>query len=130
MKKKQKEKGNGFRFGGTDGNNVAKSVTTNAGSRMDDNFIKCVQVGQLYGTEIEPNPQAGRIYDSNGLSPTMDTCCGGNRMPKILEEPFIVASRRKKFRKSKFKKIRRTNRTKTRTKYKWNNKYNNNNTKG
>ena len=24
---------------------------------------KCIQVGQLYGTEVEPNPQAGRIYD-------------------------------------------------------------------
>ena len=106
MKKKQKELGNGFRFGVTDGNCVAKAVTTNAGGRMDDNFIRCVQIGQLYGTEVEPNPQAGRIYDSNGLSPTMDTCSGGNRMPKILEEPIIVASRRKKSRKSKFKKIR------------------------
>ena len=36
----QKEKGNGFRFGVSDGNVVAKSVTTRAGSRMDDNFIK------------------------------------------------------------------------------------------
>lgn len=42
------------------------------------------QVGQMYGTEREPNPQAGRIYDSNGISPTMDSCNGGNRMPKIL----------------------------------------------
>lgn len=45
---------------------------------------KCVQVGQIYGTEKEPNPQAGRIYDSDGISPTMDTCSGGNRMPKIV----------------------------------------------
>ena len=45
---------------------------------------KCVQVGQMYGTEKEPNPQAGRVYDPNGLCPTMDTCSGGNRMPKIL----------------------------------------------
>lgn len=38
----QKEKGNGFRFGVSDGNVVAKSVTTRAGSRMDDNFIKII----------------------------------------------------------------------------------------
>lgn len=38
---------------------------------------KCVQVGQMYGTEKEPNPQAGRVYDPNGLCPTMDTCSGG-----------------------------------------------------
>ena len=57
---------------------------------MDDNFInvgesRCIQVGQLYGTEVEPNPQAGRFYDSNGISPTLDTCGGGNRMPKIVD---------------------------------------------
>ena len=44
---------------------------------------KCVQVGQMYGTEKEPNPQAGRVYSSEGISPTMDSCSGGNRMPKI-----------------------------------------------
>jgi DNA (cytosine-5)-methyltransferase 1 len=36
----QKEKGNGFRFGVSDGNIIAKAVTTRAGGRMDDNFIK------------------------------------------------------------------------------------------
>jgi site-specific DNA-cytosine methylase len=47
-----------------------------------------MQVGQLYGTDIEPNPQAGRIYSPDGISPTMDTCQGGNRMPKIAVECF------------------------------------------
>lgn len=47
---------------------------------------KCIQVGQLYGTKKEPNPQAGRIYSSDGISPTMDTCSDGNRMPKVLTE--------------------------------------------
>ena len=37
--KKQKAKGNGFRFGVSDGNVVAKAVTTRAGGRMDDNYI-------------------------------------------------------------------------------------------
>src|SRR5574344_1452283 len=36
----QKERGNGFRFGVSDGNIIAKTVTTRARSRMDDNFIK------------------------------------------------------------------------------------------
>lgn len=31
------------------------------------------------------NPQAGRVYNPNGISPAMDTCSGGNRMPKIVE---------------------------------------------
>lgn len=67
---------------------------------MDDNFVidieseqatfkfdstnpQIIQVAQMYGTEKEPNPQAGRIYDSVGISPTLDSCSGGNRMPKI-----------------------------------------------
>lgn len=45
---------------------------------------KCVQVAQLYGLGKEPNPQAGRVYDANGISPTMDTMRGGNREPKII----------------------------------------------
>lgn len=40
------------------------------------------QAGQMYGTEKEPNPQAGRVYDSTKLSPTIDSCGGG----KIVEE--------------------------------------------
>lgn len=31
------------------------------------------------------NPQAGRVYNAQGISPAMDTCQGGNRMPKITE---------------------------------------------
>jgi DNA (cytosine-5)-methyltransferase 1 len=96
-------KGNGFRFEPhiKQNANISKTITTRAGGRMDDNFVldniesdsdkfkfdstnKCIQVAQIYGTEREPNPQAGRIYDSEGISPTIDSCSGGNRMPKII----------------------------------------------
>ena len=49
------------------------------------------QIGQMYPSS--GNPQAGRIYTKDGLSPCLDTCTGGNREVKILEEPFICASR-------------------------------------
>lgn len=52
-----------------------------------DNYVvepQLIQVAQMYGTEKEPNPQAGRIYSAEGISPTMDSCSGGNRMPKVL----------------------------------------------
>ena len=39
----QKAKGNGFRFSPTDGDGVAKSITTRSGSRMDDNYIKEIE---------------------------------------------------------------------------------------
>ena len=38
--------------------------------------IGVVQVGQIYGTEKEPNPQAGRIYSAEGISPCLDSCGG------------------------------------------------------
>ena len=37
---KQKANGNGFRFNVSDGNVIAKTITTRAGCRMDDNFIR------------------------------------------------------------------------------------------
>lgn len=43
------------------------------------------QIGQLYGTEVEPNPQAGRVYDRNGILPCLGTMRGGNTQPKIME---------------------------------------------
>jgi hypothetical protein len=36
---KQRERGNGFRFSPTNGEGIAKTITTRAGSRMDDNFV-------------------------------------------------------------------------------------------
>lgn len=54
----QKEKGNGFRFGISNGDVVAKSVTTRAGSRMDDNFIKIVNA-----TKKEYNDNMGVVVN-------------------------------------------------------------------
>lgn len=34
------------------------------------------------------NPQAGRVYNTQGISPAMDTCQGGNRMPKIVDDIY------------------------------------------
>lgn len=53
--------------------------------------IELKQIGQMYPSS--GNPQAGRIYTKDGLSPCLDTCTGGDREVKILEEPFIYASR-------------------------------------
>lgn len=86
-KKRNESKGNGWGWNPTNGDVVANAITTREGNQNNNNFIEeptMIQVGQMYGTEREPNPQAGRIYDSEGISPTMDSCSGGNRMPKVL----------------------------------------------
>lgn len=61
-------------------------------NRNSENTAVLKQVGQIYGTEKEPNPQAGRVYSSECLSPTLDTCSGGNRMPKIIQAGKISSS--------------------------------------
>lgn len=75
----QKAKGNGFTFGVSDGNKVARAITTRAGSRMDDNFIQ--QVGKL---DIKGQDCIKRVYSEEGLSPTLTTMQGGNTQPKLL----------------------------------------------
>lgn len=42
-----------------------------------------MQVGML---DIKGNEQVRRVYDPDGLSPTLNSMQGGNRQPKILEE--------------------------------------------
>lgn len=49
-----------------------------------DNYVcepRIIVNGNIYPNS--GNPQAGRIYGSEGISPSLDTCQGGNRMPKI-----------------------------------------------
>ena len=50
------------------------------------------------------NPQAGRVYNTDGISPAMDTCQGGNRMPKITE-PIDVERAPLKFKTRNGKKV-------------------------
>ena len=86
---KQKEKGNGFRFDVSDRNRTAKTITTRIGAvRMDDNFIRVVGTLDMKGLDC-----IKRVYDSEGISPTLTNMQGGNRQPKIIETPCIAASR-------------------------------------
>lgn len=82
---KNKARGNGNVYTPSDPDGISKTITTKEGQRVKDNFIEepvLQQIGQMYPNS--GNPQAGRIYDAEGLSPTMDSCNGGNRMPKVL----------------------------------------------
>ena len=76
---KQMAKGNTFKFVVSDGSKIAKTITTQEGSRMCDNFIKCV--GKL---DIKGKDEIKRVYSTKGISPTLNTMQGGNRQPKIM----------------------------------------------
>ena len=56
--------------------------------------IKIHQVGQLNKTEsFGGNPQVGRVYGTDGLSPTLNTMQGGGREPKILVRACLTPDR-------------------------------------
>lgn len=87
---RQREKGNGFAFETTDGDCVAKTVTTRVGAcRSGDNYIQVV--GKL---DIKGHDCVKRVYSGEGIAPTLTDMQGGNRQPKIIvNEPVIAASR-------------------------------------
>ena len=55
----------------------------------DNDEARCIQVGQLY--DKEDNPQNGRIYNPDGLCPSiMANKQGGQREPKIAEPQIDI----------------------------------------
>lgn len=51
---------------------------------VNDNVVK--QVGNISKCEGNwKNPQVGRIYSTDGCSPTLNTCGGGSHEPKIVQ---------------------------------------------
>lgn len=48
--------------------------------------IKCNQVAQI--NSLGYTEMTGRVYDKNGLSPSIRTFAGGNTEVKVLEEPL------------------------------------------
>lgn len=46
-----------------------------------------MQIGNIRnGNAVFDNPQAGRVYDANDVSPTLNTAQGGGRIPYIIVE--------------------------------------------
>ena len=82
---KQKENGNGFRFNVSDGNCVAKTITTRAGCRMDDNYIKiknATEKGYIEAEEGDGINLSSRMEYQRGnvqkqMIQTIDTMGGG-----------------------------------------------------
>ena len=80
--------GHGFGWCPTDGDGVATTLQTTGGTRPNDNYIKVVQLANLMPTEKRKNPNQGRLYDKDGLSPTLGTMQGGSRQPFVIDEPM------------------------------------------
>jgi DNA (cytosine-5)-methyltransferase 1 len=65
---------------------IAQTLTTSCNQAVvEPNEIK--QIGNLIETDsFGGNPQAGRIYGAEGIAPTLNTCGGGQREPKIFTQ--------------------------------------------
>lgn len=50
---------------------------------------KIKQIGNLVERENYANPQVGRVYSSDGISPTLSTMQGGDRQPKVIVKSNI-----------------------------------------
>jgi DNA (cytosine-5)-methyltransferase 1 len=51
-----------------------------------ESYDGVIQVGNVIQTDsFGGNPERGRVYDDNGVSPTLNTMQGGGREPKILK---------------------------------------------
>ena len=77
---RHKEKGTGFQWKPKKGEDIANCLRTNGALCKTDNSI--IVEGNIYPNS--GNPQAGRIYNDSGISPSLDTCSGGNRQPKLV----------------------------------------------
>lgn len=59
---------------------VATTITTKPGQRRTDMFIRVAGKLDIKGADC-----IKRVYDTDGLAPTLTTMGGGNREPKILQ---------------------------------------------
>jgi DNA (cytosine-5)-methyltransferase 1 len=82
--KKNKKNGNGFKFAPKIENDICNSITTKAGCRMDDNYIKIKSAtSKGYETATEgdsinfsvPNSETRRGRVGKGVAQTLDTSC-------------------------------------------------------
>ena len=66
------------------------------GKNGTTNQANIKQIGNINnGTSFRGNPQTGRLYDIEGISPTLNTMQGGGREPKIAM-PVLTPDRAKK----------------------------------
>lgn len=71
-------------------NDISKTLC--ARDYKDPKCVEVKQLGNCMPTNKRENPNQGRVYDKDGLSPALTTMEGGNRQPFIME-PIICASR-------------------------------------
>lgn len=82
---RQRENGRGFRFNAHDGDSIATTMTTSADRPSTSNYYKDPKEVRVAGKLNHYNyDKMDRVYETDGLAPTVDTMEGGGRQPKII----------------------------------------------
>ena len=81
--KEQKDKGNGHIFKPKTENDMSNAITTRQRGSSDDTYV--IQIGNCVRSKTRENLQAGRVYATKGIAPTLNCMEGGNRQPMILQ---------------------------------------------
>lgn len=68
---------------GVDG--VSPTIKENHGAVYSIAEPQIKQLGNVFPTKTRDNPNQGRVYDENGLSPALNCMGGGNREPCVCE---------------------------------------------
>ena len=68
---------------GVDG--VSPTIKDNHGAVYSIAEPQIKQLGNVFSTKTRDNPNQGRVYDENGLSPALNCMGGGNREPCAVE---------------------------------------------
>lgn len=71
-----------------DSRGISTAITTG----FHPSIAEVQQVGNIVDDSNRnfKNPQTGRVYSTEGISPTINTCQGGGREPKIIEQPLHI----------------------------------------
>ena len=68
---------------------IGKTIRTSGRGSLDRHSWDVVQIGNCMPTQTRDNPNQGRIYASEGISPSLNCMEGGNRQPMIIPENTV-----------------------------------------
>lgn len=82
---RQRENGRGFRLNAHDGDSIATTMATSADRPSTSNYYKDPKEVRVAGKLNHYNyDKMDRVYETDGLAPTVDTMEDGGRQPKII----------------------------------------------
>ena len=89
-KERNKANGNGFGARFVTDNDIASSLTTSPDKSAGQYLLvkkdndKLIKIGQIENGKNSTYESTNRVYSPYGLCPTINTCSGGDRQPKVI----------------------------------------------